>query len=286
MRSCWRPRRRRGPATDRRSRRRCRRGRPRGRRAGPGRHRDAGRDRSGRWPALAEDNIRRNGLADRVRAVVLDAAAAARAFAAAGSAGRVGDPRDDESAVQRSGAAADLARSRRGGWLMPQGRTCCPRWIRTAARLLRPRGTLTVIWRADGLAEVLRALETAFGEVMVLPVHAKPAAPAIRVLVRATKSSRTPLTLLPGLRARRCRRTADGRGRSRAAGRFGVAARPSPAGRSALRLLRRFVPAREMRQRSNCTDQNHQHVDFHRAPPQFGNPRRYEAIGARMVDER
>ena len=56
-----------------------------------------------------------------------------------------------------------------------------------------------MIWRADGLGEVLNALERAFGEVMVLPVHAKPAAPAIRVLVRATKSSRTPLTLLPGL---------------------------------------------------------------------------------------
>jgi tRNA1(Val) A37 N6-methylase TrmN6 len=33
----------------------------------------------------------------------------------------------------------------------------------------------------------------------LLPVHSKPEAPAIRVLVRAVKSSRAPLQLLPGL---------------------------------------------------------------------------------------
>jgi tRNA1(Val) A37 N6-methylase TrmN6 len=33
----------------------------------------------------------------------------------------------------------------------------------------------------------------------VLPVHPKPGAAAIRVLVRAAKASRAPLALLPGL---------------------------------------------------------------------------------------
>ncbi len=31
-------------------------------------------------------------------------------------------------------------------------------WLRTAARLLRPAGVVTLIWRADGLADVLAAL--------------------------------------------------------------------------------------------------------------------------------
>ena len=44
-------------------------------------------------------------------------------------------------------------------------------WIKTAARLLRARGTLTLIWRADGLADVLAALAPAFGAVAVTPVH-------------------------------------------------------------------------------------------------------------------
>jgi len=72
-------------------------------------------------------------------------------------------------------------------------------WVRTGARLLRPGGTLTLIWRADGLADVVHALEAAFGAVTVLPVHSKAGEPAIRILVRATKASRAPLALLPGL---------------------------------------------------------------------------------------
>jgi len=71
-------------------------------------------------------------------------------------------------------------------------------WITTAARLLRPRGTLTLIWRADGLGDVLQALAPTFGAATVLPVHPSEENAAIRVLVRATKASRAPLVLLPG----------------------------------------------------------------------------------------
>ena len=56
-----------------------------------------------------------------------------------------------------------------------------------------------MIWRADGLDEVLADLAFGFGAVSLLPVHPKPDAPAIRVLARATKGSRAPLALLPGL---------------------------------------------------------------------------------------
>jgi tRNA1(Val) A37 N6-methylase TrmN6 len=58
---------------------------------------------------------------------------------------------------------------------------------------------LTLIWRADGAAAVLAALTPGFGAVSMLPVYPKPGAPAIRVLVRAVKASRAPLSLLPGL---------------------------------------------------------------------------------------
>jgi tRNA1(Val) A37 N6-methylase TrmN6 len=58
---------------------------------------------------------------------------------------------------------------------------------------------VTLIWRADGLGEVLAALAGFFGGIAVLPVHPKPGAAAIRVLVRGVKDSGAPLTLLPGL---------------------------------------------------------------------------------------
>jgi tRNA1(Val) A37 N6-methylase TrmN6 len=73
------------------------------------------------------------------------------------------------------------------------------KWVAAAARALSPRGVLTIIWRADGLADVLNALSRDFGAVTVLPVHPRPLAPAIRVLVRASKAGKAPLALLPGL---------------------------------------------------------------------------------------
>ena len=72
-------------------------------------------------------------------------------------------------------------------------------WAKSAARLLKPQGMLTLIWRADGLAAVLDALAADFGALVVLPVHPRPGVPAIRVLVRAQKSGQAPLALLPGL---------------------------------------------------------------------------------------
>jgi tRNA1(Val) A37 N6-methylase TrmN6 len=148
--------------------------------------------------ALAAENARRNGLAKEVRAVVLDIAAPARSFAAAGlvpdGLTRVlMNPPFNDPARQR--LSPEPARRRAHA---ADGATLAV-WTKAAARLLRPRGTLTMIWRADGLAEVLGALGRAFGAVAVLPVFPRPDAAAIRILVRATKASRAPLTLLPGL---------------------------------------------------------------------------------------
>ena len=64
-------------------------------------------------------------------------------------------------------------------------------------RLLRPAGVVTLIWRADGLGDVLTALTAGFGAIAVLPIHPKPSRPAIRVLVRAIKDRSGALALLP-----------------------------------------------------------------------------------------
>jgi tRNA1(Val) A37 N6-methylase TrmN6 len=72
-------------------------------------------------------------------------------------------------------------------------------WTHAARRILRPGGALTLIWRAEGLREVLAAIDKGFGGVGVVNVHPRPDAPAIRVLVRAVKGSRAPLALHPPL---------------------------------------------------------------------------------------
>jgi len=148
--------------------------------------------------ALARDNAERNGLADRVDIAVLDVMADAQQFAAAklalGSAAHVlMNPPFNDPARQRVSpdAGRRLAHAGSADTLI--------QWVKRAARLLAPSGTLTLIWRADGLADVVAALGDEFGGIAVLPVHPRPNAAAIRILARAVKGSRAPLSLLPGL---------------------------------------------------------------------------------------
>ena len=146
--------------------------------------------------ALAENNIGRNGLAARVRAVCLDVGSPAGAFAAAGLA-----PGEADCVLMNPPFNAldnpSPERSRRTAHATPPG--TLGSWVRTASRLQRPGGAVSLIWRADGIAEVLATLAPGYGAVSVLPIHGKPGAAAIRVLVRAIKASRAPLKLLPGL---------------------------------------------------------------------------------------
>jgi tRNA1(Val) A37 N6-methylase TrmN6 len=72
-------------------------------------------------------------------------------------------------------------------------------WIASAAALLRPGGTLCLIYRADGLREVLAPISIQFGEIRVGPVHPRATEPAIRILVTAKLGGRAPLALRPGL---------------------------------------------------------------------------------------
>ena len=146
--------------------------------------------------ALASENAARNALAERVRAVCLDVAAPAAAFAAAGLASGAADrvlmnpPFNAPQQQASPDPGRRLAHS--------ASRHTLDRWVGAAARLLRPAGVVTLIWRADALASLLAVLTTGFGAVTLLPIHPKPGVAAIRVLARAVKASRSPLSLLPG----------------------------------------------------------------------------------------
>jgi tRNA1(Val) A37 N6-methylase TrmN6 len=146
--------------------------------------------------ALARENAARNSLGERVRAISLDIAASPAQFAAAGLSPNAADhvlmnPPFNAPHHPSPDRARRLARAATPDTL--------GQWINAAARLLRPNGVLTLIWRADGLADVLVALAASFGAMAIMPVYPKPAAAAIRVLVRAVKESHAPLALLPGL---------------------------------------------------------------------------------------
>jgi len=147
---------------------------------------------------IAAANIAANGLAARARAVSLDVAATTEEFAAMGlgagsadhvlmnppfhDAGRQNVSPDPGRAAAHAAAPAALAV-----------------WIGAAAGLLHSAGSLTMIWRADRLAEVLLALGPEFGAITIVPIHGRAGEPAIRVVLRAAKGSRAPLALLPAL---------------------------------------------------------------------------------------
>ncbi|MBB5046711.1 tRNA1(Val) A37 N6-methylase TrmN6 [Rhodopseudomonas rhenobacensis] len=150
-------------------------------------------------PALAElarGNAALNALSAEV--LRLDVTAGANAFAEAGlfpdsvDAVLMNPPFNDAA---RHRGSPDAARQR----AHVAAPTTLESWVHAARRVLKSGGDLTLIWRADALAEVLATLDRGFGSLLILPVHAEPERPAIRVLVRATKGGRAPLALLQGL---------------------------------------------------------------------------------------
>jgi tRNA1(Val) A37 N6-methylase TrmN6 len=151
-------------------------------------------------PALAElasGNARLNHLDDRVTALALDVedlAALERAGFRTGSVDRVlmNPPFHD---ARRQNVSPDPRR--RLAHVAAPG--LLGRWIASAAWLLKPRGVLTLIWRADGLDHIASGLRPAFGEIAVLPVLPKVGTAPIRVLVRAVKEGRRTQTDYPPL---------------------------------------------------------------------------------------
>jgi len=145
--------------------------------------------------ALARTNAEENGI--KATVTVLDVTASVVAFAASGLGPDSADivlmnpPFND---AERHRASPDPARQS----AHVAAADTLEKWTHAARRVLKSGGVLTMIWRADGLAQVLAALERGFGSIGILPVHPTPQGPAIRVIVSAVKGGRAPMVLHPG----------------------------------------------------------------------------------------
>lgn len=151
-----------------------------------------------RLARLAEANVARNGLAERVRVVEADLTSRADDLAAAGIApssfdvvianppyleeGRHRLP-DDKVAAAAFGMAAGSLEA----------------WLRFMARVAASDAVMAMIHRADALGGVLAAIGARFGALRVLPIHPREGEPAHRIIVSGRKGSRAPLQILPGL---------------------------------------------------------------------------------------
>ena len=153
-------------------------------------------ERDPRLVALADRNIALNGLAYRAKTIQADLfwpkPARAQAGLEANSVDLVltnppyfeGEERPSPEPLRRA------AHEMEGGGL--------GEWVESAADLLRPKGRLSMIYRADGLGRTLAALERRFGSVVVTPIHPRAGERASRILVLAAKGGRAPLRIAPG----------------------------------------------------------------------------------------
>ena len=138
--------------------------------------------------ALAADNAGLNGVADRFAVVAGDIASLPP-----DRHGRFDCVMANPPYLPKARAAtdADSATVEDGAALED--------WVRVALALVRPKGTVALIHRADRLDELLSLLRRGAGGMVVLPLWPRRGLPAKRVVVRARRGIRAPLVLAPGL---------------------------------------------------------------------------------------
>lgn len=139
--------------------------------------------------ALAQSNIVLNGCEDRVSVTEGDALG----FKAAREMDAVffNPPFFDDPTTLRAPKSGKTP-----AWMSDAGLEA---WMEAGLKRLKSGGVLTVIQRADRLDDLLLALKGRAGAVVILPVQARAAEPAKRVVVQAIKTGKGSLQLLPPL---------------------------------------------------------------------------------------
>lgn len=142
---------------------------------------------------LAGDNVKRNGLNDRVMILAgdlmrppqrLEPGSFAHIMANPPflSAGTATPSPDHGKATANIEGTADLAA-----------------WLRFALTMVRSKGTLTFIHRADRIDDLLALLVGRAGEIVIFPLWAGAGKDAKRVIVRARKGVASPTRIASGL---------------------------------------------------------------------------------------
>jgi tRNA1(Val) A37 N6-methylase TrmN6 len=142
---------------------------------------------------LANDNARLNGLSSSVQVMVGDLVRPLPRIAAGGFDHVMANPPYLDA--PRADVSPDAARAAAN----VEGGADLSEWIAFMLRMVRSKGTITLIHRADRLGDILSLLQGQAGEVVVFPLWPKQGIAAKRVIVRARKGIRTPLSMSAGL---------------------------------------------------------------------------------------
>jgi tRNA1(Val) A37 N6-methylase TrmN6 len=142
---------------------------------------------------LANDNAALNGVADRVVAVAGDLLRPPPRFAPGSFAHVMANPPFLERGAATAPPDAGKALAN------VEGEADLAAWLAFALAMLRPKGSLTFIHRADRLEHLLAGVAGRAGEIVIFPLWAGAGRPARRVILRARKGVATPTRLAPGL---------------------------------------------------------------------------------------
>jgi tRNA1(Val) A37 N6-methylase TrmN6 len=142
--------------------------------------------------ALCQENIIVNGLSERVQALEGDVGKKLSALGLQPFDAALANPPffDDPDAIR--GPAPE----REAAWIAEGGLEA---WTRFLLKAVREGGTITMIHRADRLGDILALLGKGAGSFRIRPVLPFADEPAKRVLMRAIKTGKAPLVLLPAL---------------------------------------------------------------------------------------
>lgn len=154
-------------------------------------------EKQGPLVELARQNIDRNGLPDRVRAVPAEVGATSTVeLKEQGLEAESFDHVIANPPFHIDGEGTSSSNELKAGShaMVEEGLDV---WCRFAARMAKPGGTATLIHKAEALPALLGALGSRFGALKILPLQPRPDEPAIRVIVQGTKGSKAPLSLLP-----------------------------------------------------------------------------------------
>ncbi len=142
--------------------------------------------------ALARQNVALNAMDGRVGILEGDVQAGFRATALPVFDAVMANPPFFDDAAELRAPAPEKS----GAWMADGGLEA---WTGFLLKAVREGGTITVIHRADRLADLLALLAPKAGSFRIRPVQPFADAPAKRVMLRAVKTGKAPLVLLPPL---------------------------------------------------------------------------------------
>lgn len=151
-----------------------------------------GLERDSSSAALARENAGLNGFGDRITVIEGDVAAGFRSLGLPPFDWAVSNPPffDDPGALRAP------APGKQGAWMADDGLAA---WTGLLLKAVREGGRIVIIHRADRLADLLALLGDKAGSFAIRPIQPFAEEPAKRVLVRAIKTGKAPLRLLPPL---------------------------------------------------------------------------------------